>query len=57
MSEAANSCFYCVGQSEPGWIETDNNGPIVRCAMCNRDESDDYQRALDQQAKQKEPRQ
>ena len=28
-------CKYCEGEPEPGWIETDNNGPIVRCPICN----------------------
>ena len=28
-------CKYCEGEPEPGWIEMDNNGPIVRCPVCN----------------------
>jgi hypothetical protein len=28
-------CFYCAGEAEPGWIETDNNGPIGPCPFCN----------------------
>jgi hypothetical protein len=32
-------CDYCRGGPEPGWIETDNNGPIVNCPMCNEDKS------------------
>lgn len=32
-----DECFYCQGEPEPGWIETDNNGPIVPCIVCNRD--------------------
>jgi hypothetical protein len=28
-------CNYCEGEAEPGWIETDNNGPIVPCPICN----------------------
>ena len=32
-------CSYCEvsGQTEKGWIETDNNGPIVPCPVCNDD--------------------
>lgn len=29
-------CFYCANEPEPGWFETDNNGPIVRCPLCER---------------------
>ena len=32
-------CEYCQAESEPGWIETDNNGPIVPCPICNDDGS------------------
>ena len=31
-------CEYCSNESEPGWIETDNNGPIVPCPFCNPDD-------------------
>lgn len=27
-------CEYCRREPEPGWIEQDNNGPIVPC-FCN----------------------
>ncbi len=30
-------CHYCERESEPGWLETDNNGPIVPCPFCNSD--------------------
>jgi hypothetical protein len=31
-------CDHCRGCSdEPGFIETDNNGPIVACPFCNRE--------------------
>lgn len=33
-------CPMCARESEPGWIETDNNGPIVRCA-CNPERPED----------------
>ncbi len=29
-------CEHCASEAEPGWIETDNNGPIVPCPLCNR---------------------
>lgn len=32
-------CGYCRKEPEPGWIETDNNGPIVRCPFCERREA------------------
>lgn len=32
-------CRYCEGEPELGWIETDNNGPIVRCPICNPEHS------------------
>lgn len=28
-------CDYCKCESVPGWIKTDNNGPIVPCPICN----------------------
>lgn len=29
-------CAHCQSRGpELGWIETDNNGPIVCCPMCN----------------------
>lgn len=28
-------CPHCRNEPEPGWIETDNNGPIVPCPVCN----------------------
>jgi hypothetical protein len=31
-------CAYCEDEPEPGWIEMPNNGPVVPCPMCNRDE-------------------
>lgn len=30
-------CKYCEGEQEPGFIEMDNNGPIVACPVCNAD--------------------
>lgn len=32
---AMAECFYCADEPEPGWIETDNNGPIVPCPICS----------------------
>jgi len=36
----ARDCAYC---DSSGWIEMDNNGPIVGCPVCNANEerSDD----------------
>lgn len=31
-------CQHCINETERGWIEQDNNGPIVPCPVCNRDE-------------------
>lgn len=31
------TCEYCKGEPEPGWIEMDNNGPVVCCPVCNPD--------------------
>lgn len=45
-------CSYCENEPEPGYIEIDNNGPIVPCPMCNP-ERDDYDRA--EQAKRAKP--
>jgi hypothetical protein len=28
-------CEHCKGGPEPGFIETDNNGPILACLACN----------------------
>lgn len=41
------TCFYCKGEPETGWIETDNNGPIVPCPVCNpkTDREIEYDRA------------
>ena len=36
-------CPQCKREAEPGWIELDNNGPIVPCMVCNR--NGDYRRA------------
>lgn len=34
----AVGCEHCDGAGpEAGWIEQDNNGPIVSCPICNRD--------------------
>lgn len=33
---AERGCWYCRNESEPGWVETDNNGPVVRCPICER---------------------
>lgn len=35
-------CPYCENEPEPGWIETENNGPIVRCPFCTPDEDYRY---------------
>jgi len=34
-------CRYCEHEPKPGWIETDNNGPIVSRPICNNDAADD----------------
>ena len=38
-------CRYCMPNGrpdpEPGWIEMDNNGPIVSCPICNKDGDND----------------
>jgi hypothetical protein len=34
-------CKFCEGEPEPGWIETDNNGPIRCCPVCNPSGDDD----------------
>ncbi|KKM79756.1 hypothetical protein LCGC14_1346850 [marine sediment metagenome] len=42
-------CSYCQGTGpEPGWIWMDNNGPIVRCPICN--DLDGYALAEEQRA-------
>lgn len=28
-------CDYCSNEPEAGYIEMDNNGPIVGCPVCN----------------------
>ena len=38
----ALDCPQCKREAEPGWIELDNNGPIVPCLLCNR--NGDYRR-------------
>ena len=30
-------CTYCKGGPDPGWMWTENNGPIVACPVCNPD--------------------
>ena len=35
QKEIEVKCFYCKNEPEPGWLETDNNGPIVPCPICN----------------------
>lgn len=30
-------CMHCLNETEPGWVEQDNNGPIVPCQVCNPD--------------------
>ena len=38
IGQAASHCAHCHGIGpEPGWIEQDNNGPIVACPVCNPD--------------------
>ena len=36
-----NPCQHCASDATwlgyPGWIEQDNNGPIVPCPVCNDD--------------------
>lgn len=34
---APRGCPACAGEPEPGWIETDDNGPIVPCGLCTPD--------------------
>lgn len=29
------NCQHCRNEPERGWIEQDNNGPIVPCPVCN----------------------
>lgn len=41
-------CYYCEGESDPGWIETDNNGPIVSCPICNPDGDENRRRTAPQ---------
>lgn len=31
-------CPVCKNEPEPGYLETDNNGPIIPCYWCNRAE-------------------
>lgn len=47
-------CDYCDGD---GWIETDNNGPIVTCPLCNPKSAREieYERALLQRAIERKP--
>lgn len=35
VSQAARTCPHCAREPEHGWIETDNNGPIVPCPVCS----------------------
>ena len=28
-------CMHCINEQERGWVEQDNNGPIVPCQVCN----------------------
>lgn len=58
MEAAPRNCLYCKGEQEPGWIETDNNGPIVACPVCNPngEREREYYRALFQrQAQSRQP--
>jgi len=36
-SKTAPECPACENECERGWIEMDNNGPIVPCWVCNKD--------------------
>lgn len=36
--EQTTPCRVCRNEQEPGYLETDNNGPIVPCYWCNRAE-------------------
>lgn len=49
-------CDHCRNAGpEPGWIEQDNNGPIVSCPICNPkgEEERAWEMALAQQARQR----
>ena len=38
--ERCEACQHCAPDHKrlgPGWIEQDNNGPIVSCPVCNDD--------------------
>jgi hypothetical protein len=35
MPQNQTECPMCSGEPEPGWIETDNNGPYGPCPGCN----------------------
>ncbi len=36
MKLTLKRCEYCRNEPEPGWIDTDDNGPIVPCPVCNQ---------------------
>lgn len=33
-----SDCPACKGEPDPGYIEMPDNGPIVPCYLCNREE-------------------
>lgn len=35
--QTTSPCPVCKTEAEPGYIETDNNGPIIPCYFCNRE--------------------
>ena len=48
-------CHYCKGYPDPGFIESDNNGPIYGCPVCNAEYNSEkarrqreFDRAMDQ---------
>lgn len=50
MAKLTLKCRYCTGAGpEDGFLWMDNNGPIVRCPVCNPD-SDTKRRAREYEA-------
>lgn len=37
MCDCPICCPACRDEANPGWIELDNNGPVVPCWKCNPD--------------------
>lgn len=46
------TCENCRNEQVAGWIETDNNGPIVPCPCCNNKSrfEREYDRAVEARA-------